>query len=144
MLAPACLRAGLHPLDIVFVDDADLSPIVLVPLSKPLSHLGNGAAIEFDGLDLSHTVSPSRPPGRTLNGRPLRCPAQPSGPGLAPEGLERLFEAFYTTKPGGLGMGLSICRTIIEAHQGRLWASANVPRGAVLQFTVPASPDTGS
>jgi signal transduction histidine kinase len=67
-----------------------------------------------------------------------------SGPGLAPEGLERLFEAFYTTKPGGLGMGLSICRSIIEAHQGRLWASANVPRGAVFQFTVPASPDTGS
>jgi len=67
-----------------------------------------------------------------------------SGPGLASEGLERLFEAFYTTKPGGLGMGLSICRSIIEAHQGRLWASANVPRGAVFQFTVPASPNTGS
>jgi PAS domain S-box-containing protein len=67
-----------------------------------------------------------------------------SGPGLPPEGLDRLFEAFYTTKPGGLGMGLSICRSIIEAHQGRLWASANVPRGAVFQFTVPASPDNGS
>ena len=67
-----------------------------------------------------------------------------SGPGLAPEALERPFEAFYTTKPGGLGMGLSICRSIIEAHQGRLWASANVPRGAVFQITVPASPDTGS
>jgi PAS domain S-box-containing protein len=67
-----------------------------------------------------------------------------SGPGLAPEDLERLFEAFYTTKPDGLGMGLSICRSIIEAHQGRLWASANVPRGAVFQFTVAASPDTWS
>jgi PAS domain S-box-containing protein len=69
---------------------------------------------------------------------------QDSGPGLAPEALERPFESFYTTKPGGLGMGLSICRSIIEAHQGRLWASANVPRGAVFQFTVPASPDNGS
>jgi signal transduction histidine kinase len=49
-----------------------------------------------------------------------------SGPGLAPASLERLFEAFYTTKPGGLGMGLSICRSIIDAHSGRLWASANV------------------
>ena len=61
-----------------------------------------------------------------------------SGPGLAPAALERLFEAFYTTKPNGLGMGLSICRSIIEAHDGRLWASANVSRGATFQFTLPA------
>ena len=60
-----------------------------------------------------------------------------TGPGLAPASLERLFEAFHTTKPGGLGMGLSICRSIIEAHGGRLWASANEPRGAVFQFTLP-------
>ena len=53
-----------------------------------------------------------------------------SGPGFAPAALERVFEAFYTTKPGGLGLGLSICRSIIEAHNGRLWASANLPRGA--------------
>jgi C4-dicarboxylate-specific signal transduction histidine kinase len=61
-----------------------------------------------------------------------------SGPGLTPEGVERSFESFYTTKPGGLGMGLSICRSIIEAHGGRLWASANEPRGAVFQFTLTA------
>jgi signal transduction histidine kinase len=60
-----------------------------------------------------------------------------SGPGLAPAALERLFEAFYTTKPNGLGLGLSICRSIIEAHGGRLWASANMPRGAVFHFTLP-------
>jgi PAS domain S-box-containing protein len=60
-----------------------------------------------------------------------------SGPGLAPAALERLFEAFYTTKPNGLGMGLSICRSIIEAHHGRLWATANSPDGAVFQFTLP-------
>jgi len=60
-----------------------------------------------------------------------------TGPGLAPESADRLFESFYTTKPGGLGMGLSICRSIIEAHQGRLWATANIPRGAVFQFTLP-------
>jgi len=65
-----------------------------------------------------------------------------SGPGLAPESFERLFEAFYTTKPGGLGMGLSICRSIIEAHRGRLWATANVGQDAVFQFTVPAQPDS--
>jgi PAS domain S-box-containing protein len=64
-----------------------------------------------------------------------------SGEGLAPESADRLFESFYTTKLGGLGMGLSICHSIIEAHQGRLWASANTPRGAVFQFTLPAYPN---
>src|SRR5215470_1517363 len=60
-----------------------------------------------------------------------------SGPGLEPESHERLFEAFYTTKAQGLGLGLAISRRIIEAHGGRLWATANVPQGTVLQFTVP-------
>jgi PAS domain S-box-containing protein len=61
-----------------------------------------------------------------------------SGPGLSPASLERLFDPFYTTKSGGLGIGLSICRSIIEAYGGRLWVSANQPRGAIFQFTVPA------
>jgi len=61
-----------------------------------------------------------------------------SGPGLPPASLERVFDPFYTTKPGGLGMGLSICRSIVEALGGRLWVTANLPRGAVFQFTVPA------
>jgi C4-dicarboxylate-specific signal transduction histidine kinase len=60
-----------------------------------------------------------------------------TGPGLAPASLERLFAPFYTTKPGGLGMGLSISRSIVEAHGGRLWVTANPPRGAVFQFTLP-------
>jgi PAS domain S-box-containing protein len=64
-----------------------------------------------------------------------------SGQGLAPVTLERLFDAFYTTKAGGMGMGLSICRSIIEAHGGRLWATANEPRGAVFQFTLPSERD---
>jgi PAS domain S-box-containing protein len=61
-----------------------------------------------------------------------------SGPGLAPESADRLFESFYTTKPGGLGMGLSISRSIIEAHGGLLWAGTSTPRGAVFQFELPA------
>ena len=61
-----------------------------------------------------------------------------SGPGLAPGALENLFKAFHTTKPNGLGLGLSISRSIVEAHDGRLWASPNAPRGAVFQFTLPA------
>jgi PAS domain S-box-containing protein len=60
-----------------------------------------------------------------------------SGPGLDAKHLERVFEAFYTTKASGVGMGLSICRSIIDAHGGRLWAEANEPRSAVFQFTLP-------
>jgi signal transduction histidine kinase len=66
-----------------------------------------------------------------------------SGPGLTREAAEHLFDAFYTTKPDGLGMGLSICRSIIEAHGGRLWASANAPHGAIFEFSIAASPEIG-
>jgi signal transduction histidine kinase len=62
---------------------------------------------------------------------------QDSGPGLNPEGLERLFDAFYTTKRDGLGMGLAICRSIIEAHGGRVWASPRAGAGAQFQLTLP-------
>ena len=58
--------------------------------------------------------------------------------------MDRLFEPFYTTKAEGMGIGLSLSRTIIEAHGGRLWAGANEPRGAIFQFTVPALADSAS
>src|ERR1700739_1386605 len=61
-----------------------------------------------------------------------------SGPGFAPGTLEHVFAPFYTTKATGLGMGLAICRSIVSAHGGRLWAEANEPQGAVFWFTVPA------
>jgi PAS domain S-box-containing protein len=64
-----------------------------------------------------------------------------SGPGTDPVNFDRVFEPFYTTKTSGIGMGLSICQTIINAHGGRLWMSANEPRGAVFQFTLPAVRD---
>jgi PAS domain S-box-containing protein len=64
-----------------------------------------------------------------------------SGPGLSELDIERVFEAFYTTKSAGLGMGLSICRSIVESHGGRMWAAANVPKGASFQFTVPIHSD---
>jgi signal transduction histidine kinase len=62
---------------------------------------------------------------------------QDSGPGLDPKSLDHLFDAFYTTKPQGLGMGLAISRSLIETQGGRLWATANTPHGAVFQFTLP-------
>jgi PAS domain S-box-containing protein len=66
-----------------------------------------------------------------------------SGPRLDPQTLEHVFDPYYTTKPEGLGVGLAICRSIIDAHNGRLWASANQPRGAIFQFTLPADPGGG-
>jgi C4-dicarboxylate-specific signal transduction histidine kinase len=67
-----------------------------------------------------------------------------SGMGLNPESLEHVFDPFYTTKPDGMGMGLAISRSIIEAHGGRLWAMLNKPCGAVFQFTLPNDSESGS
>ena len=64
-----------------------------------------------------------------------------SGPGIDPANLPRLFDSFYTTKPEGMGMGLSISRSITEAHGGRLWATPNQPHGAVFNFTLPVEDD---
>ena len=68
----------------------------------------------------------------------VRVGVRDTGPGLSPESLSRLFEPFYTTKPDGMGMGLPICRSIIDAHGGRLWATGCEPRGVLFQFTIPA------
>ena len=61
-----------------------------------------------------------------------------SGAGISPKDIDRMFDAFYTTKPAGIGMGLSISRSIIEAHGGRIWASANEGPGLTVQFSLPA------
>jgi signal transduction histidine kinase len=71
----------------------------------------------------------------------IRIVVQDSGPGIAPESIDRVFHPFYTTKSSGLGMGLSICRSIIEAHEGRLWATAAESKGAIFAFTLPMRSD---
>jgi signal transduction histidine kinase len=76
---------------------------------------------------------------RTEDGK-LLVVVSDSGIGLPEVGLERIFDAFFTTKPDGTGMGLSISRRIIESHGGSLWASANAGRGATFQFTLPMQP----
>ena len=66
------------------------------------------------------------------------------GTGLAPADKDRIFEPFYTTKPHGMGMGLMFCRSVIEAHGGRLWATENHPQGAAFHFALPANADDPS
>lgn len=73
----------------------------------------------------------------TDESRAVLVSVEDSGQGLDPKSLDRLFDAFYTTKPQGLGMGLAISHSLVEAHGGRLWATANPPHGAVFQFTLP-------
>jgi C4-dicarboxylate-specific signal transduction histidine kinase len=74
---------------------------------------------------------------RTDKSKQVVISVRDSGPGFDPKSLEHLFDAFYTTKPQGLGMGLAISRSIIDAHGGRLWATANRDKGATFQFTLP-------
>jgi signal transduction histidine kinase len=69
---------------------------------------------------------------------------QDSGIGFDSDTEKHLFDAFFTTKSGGMGMGLSICRSIIELHGGRVWASRNAERGATFQFTLPQHEEPGS
>jgi C4-dicarboxylate-specific signal transduction histidine kinase len=86
-------------------------------------------AVEAKARELSISTEQTRTKGVLVTVRD-------SGPGIDPENLERVFEAFYTTKSSGVGMGLAICRSIIEAHGGRLWAETNELRGAVFRFTL--------
>jgi len=102
----------------------------------------------MNGMDAMNTVEESK---RVLiiNGRRetrIGMPGallgvQDAGTGFKPAEIDRVFEAFYTTKPHGLGMGLTICRSIIEAHGGRLWAEPNQGPGATFLFTLPAAPE---
>ena len=99
---------------------------LIVNATQAMSGIGDGAR----ELRISIDAVPSE--------GGVRVGVRDTGPGLSPESRSRLFEPFYTTKSDGMGMGLSICRSIIEAHGGRLWATGYEPRGALFQFTIPA------
>jgi signal transduction histidine kinase len=74
----------------------------------------------------------------------IRVAVEHSGPGIEPENIDRVFNAFFTTKPGGMGMGLSICRSTIERHGGRIWASRNPGAGITVEFILPVCRKTAS
>ena len=76
----------------------------------------------------------------SIDGSNVLVEVQDSGTGIAPEKLESIFDPFITSKPEGLGMGLSICRTIVERHGGKIWAANNPDRGATFSITLPVTP----
>jgi PAS domain S-box-containing protein len=119
------LSEGLFP---VHGDRVQLQQVVLNLLLNAVEAMGSTEAEARELL-----ISTEQDHGGAL------VAVRDSGPGLDPSHLERVFDAFYTTKSSGMGMGLSICRSIIDAHGGRLWAEANEPRGAVFQFTLPSA-----
>jgi C4-dicarboxylate-specific signal transduction histidine kinase len=118
------LAAGLP---LVEGDRVQLQQVLLNLIVNAIQAMGAGP----DGpRELLITSAPAEP-------NAVQVSVKDSGPGVAPASIEHSFTAFYTTKPNGLGMGLSICRSIIEAHGGRLWLTANVPRGAIFHFAIP-------
>jgi len=118
-------------LPIIQADRVELQRVLLNLIVNAIEAM---SGVDSESRELLITTGQAEPNG-------VLVALKDSGPGLAPASLERVFDPFYTTKPGGLGMGLSLCRSIIEAHGGRLWATANIPQGATFQFTLPAHPD---
>ncbi len=99
----------------------------------------------MNGIEAMQSVT-DRPRELVIRSRPgeaqqVLVSVTDCGVGISPENADQLFTAFFTTKSSGMGMGLSICRSIIEAHGGRLWAAANIPHGATFQFTLPMNAD---
>jgi PAS domain S-box-containing protein len=119
-----CLADGLLP---VHGDRVQLQQVIV---NLTLNAVEAMSSVEVEARELLISTEQNRTGGALVALRD-------SGPGIHPQHLDRVFEAFYTTKSSGVGMGLSICRSIIDAHGGRLWAEANKPRGAVFQFALP-------
>jgi C4-dicarboxylate-specific signal transduction histidine kinase len=125
------VRATLNGLPPVHGDRVQLQQVVLNLILNAIEAM---SSVEQGSRELSISTQQA-PSGEILVG------VQDSGPGIDPGRLDQVFAPFYTTKNAGIGMGLSICRSIITAHGGRLWAEANRSRGAIFQFTLPAGPE---
>jgi PAS domain S-box-containing protein len=120
------LECGMGP---VHGDRVQLQQVVLNLILNAVEAM---SSVEADERHLFITTDQNEATGTLVTVRD-------SGPGIDPKHLELVFGTFYSTKSGGMGMGLSICRSIIAAHGGRLWATATEPRGALFQFTLPSA-----
>lgn len=120
--------------DLPFVrgDRVQLQQVIMNLVMNAVEAMSN---VDDDGRELQISSARDRGDGISLTVRD-------SGPTLRPEALDRFFEAFYSTKASGMGIGLSICRSIVEAHGGRIWATANASRGATLHIVLPALRDS--
>jgi signal transduction histidine kinase len=119
----------------------DIPPVTgdRVQLQQVILNLLLNAAEAMSGVD----DRPRQLVIRTERDEPsrVRLTVKDSGVGLDPHGVDRLFDAFYTTKSNGMGIGLSVSRSIIEHHHGRLWAAPNDGPGATFSFSIPRAPD---
>ena len=121
------LSDNVHYVPLVFADRIQLQQVILnliMNAVEAMSEMSDGRRQLLIRTDTDESES-------------IVVAVQDSGPGVKPEDLHRLFTPFYTTKPQGMGMGLAICRSIIEAHGGKLRVMANEARGATFQFTLP-------
>ncbi|WP_159946466.1 PAS domain-containing sensor histidine kinase [Rhizobium sp. 18065] len=117
--------------------------------SDPLYVLGDRTQLQQVLLNLIMNSAEATQPGeeaiisvRCTQDEDIEVSVSDTGQGIVPEHLHRIFEAFYTTKSDGIGMGLPICRSIVEAHGGRIWATNNLPKGASFKFTLSSFEDT--
>jgi C4-dicarboxylate-specific signal transduction histidine kinase len=124
------LSGGLAP---IMGDRVRLQQVILNLVMNAIEAMSMTPSVSRDLRVRSHGDGPGT----------VRIVVEDSGPGVSPETMDRVFEAFFTTKLTGMGMGLPICRSIINAHGGRLWVSPKSPRGAVFQFTLPAAVKRG-
>lgn len=107
-------------------------------LQQVLLNLLSNAVESTAGIPASRILTVKSQIHETAGNRKVLVSVADMGSGVDPEHLERIFAPLYTTKPEGMGMGLAICRSIIEAHGGRIWASPNHPQGAIFEFTLEA------
>jgi signal transduction histidine kinase len=134
------MQAELDRSDVVFATELSAAvPLVLgdrVLLQRLLVNL------VVNGIEAMTRITPGMrllriSTRRDASGNALVAVAD-SGPGVDPEIIDRVFDPLFTTKPHGMGMGLFICRSIVETHGGQIWATANLPQGARFQFSLPA------
>jgi len=125
-----------NDLPAIYVDGIQIQQVILNLLRNATEAMAESAP---DTRKL--TIRTSLTNGADHNGDGIEVAVSDTGPGLSPESAERIFEPFFTTKPDGMGMGLAISRTIVEAHGGRLWASANPDQGISFCFTLPLEHD---